>query len=633
MKQPLFFCPPFKLLKLSSHMRWRILSIWLFSFALQAQPSATKPIYSHQYFFLQPEQRFFFIDTNHSDLRLYHQLNNAHQDAFGSLSLSNLGGARNQLILPRAEEFWIYHNAGAHQDYFHRKEEVPFYQVRSPLTDARALTGYDRGQLFKILHTQNIHKRWNFFLEYKRLNSLSFYNANQNKQSNVVVSSNYRTKDGVYEVKGYFLTEKMELQEFGGIDSVELFTENLQPTRILLNTRLSQDERTLYNRDIFIGQSLDLLKWLQQRDTTKTNADNKKLSLDHEVRYIRRSFSYQGNGISGFYPDYFYTNGTYLDSLSYQHFENAVYANSVFGDTSKFEFKAGLKQINWSQYNQFYNFSTNGLGLDGQLSGNYREYFALRASLSYLFAGPLANDFRLQGQVNTKLYKSLGLYGSYRLENKRPDLLAQFHVSNNYIWNNNFNSVLTNDLKVGLKWGAQNYLQFRTLSHNNWLYFDANSQAQQATEVVAYSQFDLRQDFEFWSWLHFDNRIVYQIPLNGQAFLPLPDLVTRNALYAEFDLFKGALACLVGGEYNYFSEFNSPSYNPALGRFYLANDYSIGNFGILDLFANFRIAKAVIFLKFENALMGFVPYNYWAAPNYPLNDRNFRVGINWRFFN
>jgi hypothetical protein len=150
---------------------------------------------------------------------------------------------------------------------------------------------------------------------------------------------------------------------------------------------------------------------------------------------------------------------------------------------------------------------------------------------------------------------------------------------------------------------------------------------------VAYSSLELRQDFKFWNFLHFDNRITYQVPLDGEEVLPLPELVSRNSLYFQFKLFKGVLGCLVGAEMNYFSEYNSPSYSPALGRFYVANEYPIGNFPVLDLFAQFKLSRAIIFLKLENSTEGITPYNYFAAPHFPLNDRVFRFGVNWRFFN
>jgi hypothetical protein len=93
------------------------------------------------------------------------------------------------------------------------------------------------------------------------------------------------------------------------------------------------------------------------------------------------------------------------------------------------------------------------------------------------------------------------------------------------------------------------------------------------------------------------------------------------------------LQVLVGAEGSYFSSFQSPSYSALTGQMYLANEYEIGNYILVDAFAQFKVAKAVIFLKMQNLTQGFVPYNYWAAPHFPLNDRVFRVGVNWRFFN
>lgn len=611
--------------------------------------------HSHQYSFLNSTESQ-FIDTSMNDLRWYHLLNAAQKDSYGRLVLTNLGGARNFLLTPESGDFWTFQSFGAFDDYFTDPTTIPFYQVRSPLTDARHHNGYDRGQTFSILHTQNINKRWNAYLKYRRLNSLSFYANNQNKQASFNFSTSYLSKNQAYSARLTFASEKMELQEYGGLAFDSVFTQNVQSSRVVINPRLTSDSRELYNRDFFVDHKIDFLELFKKKAPKKAPVDSLAIDsmaiisdsaiaskptevkavskgaiyLGHTFRYNRRAQVYNGNSTS-YYDNYFLSSKAYSDSLAYVGIANTLYLETRIGDTSQFRVKAGFKNLYTELGNAYFNFSGNNLGLIASLRGNYKDRFALDGKLDFIFSGPLAGNFNLSGALETRITKAFRFYGSYQIENKSPDFMGQYYYSNNFIWNNNFAPTLSNTLKAGLKWQEKNYLQFKTWTSQNFLYYNENALPELA-DLVAYSAIELRQDFEFWDFLHFDNRITYNIAISAEA-LPLPDLVSRNAMYTDFKLFKNVLSCLVGAEVNYFSSFNSASYNPGLGRFYVANEYPIGNFPIIDLFAQFKVSKAIFFLKLENSTEGLLPYNYFAAPHFPLNDRVFRFGINWRFFN
>ncbi len=611
---------------------------------------AQKPIgdadrisFSHQYKYLG-QNDYYFIDTSLSRLNWYHQLNNAQRDDFGQLSLSNLGAARNNLLLPNAEDFWTHQSMGPYQAYFLRQSQIPFYHVRSPLTEAHYLSGYERGQLFSILHSQNINKRWNFALQYKRLNSLGFYDHQQNKQANFTFSTAYQSKNGIYQAKAYVLSEKLDLQENGGISEDSLFTDNLQSTRVLFTTRLSSDQRILYHRDIWLDQKIDFYKLFSRKPVVKDTLDSlaalpeprvrPQILLGHQFRYNRHAQVYQGF-TNNVYQNYYYQqDANYRDSMAVATYTNKVYLETEFGDTSKFNLHAAAVHQLFEHSNAD-RFEVNGqhLGVEASLKGNYKDYFELQAQASYILNGPFANNLELQAYAEGKLYKSFRGFAEYRIKNKLPDFYEQAYLGNNVRWNSQLDPILSNELRFGLRWQKENFLRLRTFTASNYTYFDSTATLAVAPEIVAYQSIDLVQNFDFWSWLHFDNQLSYQVALGGSEYLPLPELVNRHSLYFEFDLFKGALKVLTGVEGRYFSSFNSPSYLPATGRFYLAEEYPIGDYWIVDAFVHFKVAKAIFFLKTENITEGISPYNYWAAPHYPLNDRVFRFGINWRFFN
>lgn len=616
-------------------------------FAQSQQPDALKPDFSHQYYYWE-QSGYYFIDTTMNSLEWYHQWNTTEQDDFGELVLMNMGGARNSLLLPQLASFNQYQSFGPYSRYFTSPEQIKYYQVRSPLTAARYINGYDRGQMFRIFHTQNITKDWNFTVKYRRLNSLSFYLNDQNKQSSFSLNSHYRSPKGSYEAYFYFASEKADLQENGGIQFDSIFTDNLEGTRSLLLTQLDLDQRILYNRDYFIDQKIDFWKLFGKKkkkipsDTipdslqveTPTEAEKRRsINLGHQGRFNRQAQTYRGFTSDVYDRYYFDQDGSYLDSIRYASLYNEIYLQTIIGDTSLFNLKAGAFHQFIEYGNQYFSTGLQHLGLSADLKGNYKQYFNLKANGSYILGGPFANDFNLQATVEGRFFKSLGAFASYQIQNKHPELMRQVYIGNNYLWNLSPGAILLNDLSFGIQWGKNNFLRFRTFSANDYVYFGADLKPAVADEIVAYQSIDLLQNFSFWNWLHQDNELRYQIALSGSEFMPLPELVNRHSLYFRFPMFKGALQVMLGAEASYFSSFNSPSYSAATGQLYLANEYPIGNYYLVDAFAEFKIAKAIIFIKMQNVTEGLSPYNYWAAPHYPLNDRVFRFGVNWRFFN
>jgi hypothetical protein len=82
--------------------------------------------------------------------------------------------------------------------------------------------------------------------------------------------------------------------------------------------------------------------------------------------------------------------------------------------------------------------------------------------------------------------------------------------------------------------------------------------------------------------------------------------------------------------------YNTPYYGdawmPATQQFYLQNNTKTGNYLYADVALNFKIKRARLFLKlshFDNGLMG---YDYFTVPHYPMQNRAFKFGVSWLFF-
>lgn len=593
-----------------------------------------EPVFSHQYR-LNNQGLYRFIDTNFRSMQWYHRLNNTLRDEYGYLVLTNQGGPRNRILLPEAAPFWQYFGLGPFEGHFTHPQEIPYYQTRSPLTEAGYVQGYNRGQTFVIRHTQNVHPRWNFHLRYKRMNSLGFYQNNQNKQSSFLANSHYQSPDQRYLVKGFLLTEEMENQEFGGIANDSVFTENLETNRELLLTNLSDDTRFLRNRMFGLDQSYALLT--QRPDTSQSDSaqasreSGPQLRLGYAFEYQRRSMVYAGSS-EDYYANYFFTNAPYRDSVAYHHLRHYAYTQFALGANEALLFEGGLNYFQYRYLNDDFAFQANSLGLSAKLEGHWRDRYQLSGHLDYALTGPLQNTFSLDAQIRTPLPGQFFAFAGYGYQRQYPELYLYFYRGNNFLWDNNFDPYVRAELRLGLQWPGGSFVA-RNFQQTQRLYFNQEGQPQAAGTTVRYTQFDLSQNFCLWNFLHQDNRATYQGASSGADFLPLPEWVNRHSLYFRFRLFKRALQVMTGAELNYFSAFQSQAYNPALGRFQLQEELRIGDYPYLDLFAQFKVGKAQIFVRLQHLNQGWNGYRYFAAPAYPLNDRVFRAGINWRFFN
>ena len=592
-----------------------------------------KAEFSHQYSLLG-DDHYYFIDTSFNSLHWYHQFNHANRDLFGFARLGNMGAPLNPLTGQRFSNLWNYMNLGAMDPYLKRTEDIPLYKVRSPLTEATYWMGYERGQSFNLYHTQNINENWNFLINYRSLNATGDYLRNYNKHFNFLANTHYKNEDWGYEVYAHFVSDKMTNQENGGISQDSVFEENTATAkpRTLLAVNLALDSRTSINREVFLHQDLDLVKLLSRKDTSPEADNSNYFKVGHEFRYTRKAMMYRGNGITDFYEDYFFTEGDYTDSISYRSFENTAFIKTGLGRSTRVDLKAGIKNLTTSYGNAYFLLASSSWGVVGNLTARFSERLRLSADLDYIFIGDLDQSIDVGASLDLMILNDLYLFGEADFQVINPNFYQQTYLSNNFIWLNDFDTEVNTSFLAGLRWFKSNYLKLSNTTYDRKVFFNSSGMPEQSNELVNLVKVELNQEFTIWSFLRQENTLIFQRSDN-QSVLPLPDYVGRHSLYFIYELFNGALKCQTGAELNYFTAYNSPSYNPATGVFYNANEKSIGDYPLVDFFANFKLRKTIFFIKLEHINEGLAAYNYYAAPNYPLADRSFRLGISWRFFN
>jgi hypothetical protein len=88
----------------------------------------------------------------------------------------------------------------------------------------------------------------------------------------------------------------------------------------------------------------------------------------------------------------------------------------------------------------------------------------------------------------------------------------------------------------------------------------------------------------------------------------------------------------IGFDTRYNTKYYADAYSPATGLFYLQNEKKYGNYPYIDIYANLRLKRTIVFFKMLNIGTNFLDGEYITTPNYPMPRSNFRFGLSWLFY-
>jgi hypothetical protein len=118
--------------------------------------------------------------------------------------------------------------------------------------------------------------------------------------------------------------------------------------------------------------------------------------------------------------------------------------------------------------------------------------------------------------------------------------------------------------------------------------------------------------------------------------LPLPTLNLFSNLYLKF-VYAKVLSVELGGTATYFTSYEAPDYVPQLGQYAIhsnaANKVTLGDFPIIDVYANLHLKHARFFVMMTNITSSSFNRKSFLTPHYPLNRQVFKMGVSWNFFN
>lgn len=134
--------------------------------------------------------------------------------------------------------------------------------------------------------------------------------------------------------------------------------------------------------------------------------------------------------------------------------------------------------------------------------------------------------------------------------------------------------------------------------------------------------------------LNWENMITYQKSTDNDV-LPVPDLNIYTNLYLRFKIAR-VLKCDFGADGRFFTKYYAPDYSPALGQYEVQtgdNRTKVGEYPVVNVYANFHLKQTRFFVMMSHVNAGSGSRDYFFTPHYPLNQRIFRFGVSWNFYN
>ena len=601
------------------------------------------------------------IDTSYMHLPM--------RDVLNDYSISN--NTNSNLISPTQSRIYFDRQrkadfifADAYAPYIITPQNVKFYHTTTPYSSV----GYKKGFVTNLdqndisfMFTGNVSRRTNLGMTIDYLNS---YGRFSNQEGKTVFGSVFGSYNGDhYSLQAAFTWNTLSNFENGGLSNPNDLQGSLKPEDMPVKMKGMSAFRYLSGYlNHYYSICVERERKVNYRERDEEGNWVKKDSIKIEyvpVTTFRHVFEttdatkryVEKPTVKGFYSD------IYRDSVATKDTAACLTIKNTLSVTFEEEFNTWLKfgaivyamnetqrhilrdsiiplpTINDSIYNIHW---TNNLYIGGALYKNRGKHIHYGFDGNVCLLGYKLGEFQVNGHLDAgfRLGKdSMTLAAHAYFKNETPDFYLQHYRSNHYQWENDFNKTLRfhigGEVAYPTKWVKPKLkVAFENITQH--IYFDENGLPQQMNGNIQLLSADLQLNLTT-PWVNLDNSVVYQH--TSSAYLPLPALTMYNNLYYHGTWVK-ALDVQIGVDMRFFTKYYAPVLNPALGQFCIQNQEQVGNYPVMNVYANFYVKhiRLKLFAQYQHFNASFMNKQYFSMPNYPMAPDMFRAGLSWHFY-
>lgn len=575
----------------------------------------------------------------------------------------NIGLPSRHLVPEFINDGGFVYGRTSYDPYRFNYKQVPLYFSRTAFSEIQYVMAPDKDNYLQAKLNRGLYKGLTLGLNYRLISSRGAYTAQDVYHNNFAANLRYFSKNKRYGIIGGFISNKFESGLNGGIKVDTDFEQNLEQNRKVIEVNLSTTREYENEQQLFIthffetgiykkpkSDSLKLTPLLIVKNDSLPENDSilvrDTLNQINKGEFVRlgrfsHTLSYKQTGYLfedtkpdlNYYPIIYIDSTNTHDSVTVSFFENEFsWTNGSYLLESDFPIKLrfALKHQLAKYRSDSLSRTFNQLIPTANISLTVFKKYRLIADGLLVKGDYNDGDFGLNGIISGQLPNPSWEVGAKAtLNSAKAAFFYQYHYGNNYRWNNAFDR--QDVLRIGafLK-GKNTEISIDYLLINDLVYFDTNALAAQNPGQVTLLRANLRNKLNLGRF-YFDNLVVVQHS-DAQSKLDLPLINLRSSIYYSQMIFNQALLFEPGITVTFNSPYYSQSFSPATSIFYLQNQQKTGGFAVIDLFANFKVNRARLFINYRHVNSRFTGYYYYGAPHYPLQDGGIVFGVNWPFY-
>lgn len=276
----------------------------------------------------------------------------------------------------------------------------------------------------------------------------------------------------------------------------------------------------------------------------------------------------------------------------------------------------------------------NRFWVGGRIEKTQGSIIRYAADAKFGLIGDVIGDIDIKGRIETKFRlgrDTVRISANGFFKNLEPDYILNHYVGNHFVWNNSFGKTRSfraegnlyipwsrTELKVGFE-NVQNQIYFNDLCLP--AQFGGNIQ-------IFSAAIEQKLKFGIWNW---DNTVTYQASSHSDI-MPLPQLTVYSNMYLYFHAFK-ALTVQFGVDCDWYTKYRGYAYQPATMTFHTqgADAVDVGNFIMSNVYLTCKLYKVRFFLMCSHLNQGWFTKGYFPLPHYPVDPRQFRLGLSIDF--
>lgn len=572
------------------------------------------------------------------------------QFGYASAITGNLGGSgqyMNYFERPGSSDFFF---ADAIHPYLPRVDNTPFFNTRVPMTLVSFNTGgssQTTQDWLKARFSGNINRRAQVGAWMSYLYSRGMYDQQSGKHFNWGLNGSYLGER--YQVMVMFNNWNVHNLENGGITddlyitdpaAVQGGSSSIGSKQIPVNLNAAQSQVRGHQLWMTNRFNMGFEQW-NEADSVMEFIPASRIFWTFNFRMDDHRFTDNSSEDNNFFKNTYFTDKT-EETTKQWSIRNSVGIELLEGFKKWVKFGLAAYAMHeithYTQADYFYEgaytggvvpkASENSIFVGGRLNKTAGALLRYDGDARIGLAGAKAGEVHAHGNIDFRLPMKADtamIRGYVDFSNSKPSYFLRNFVSNHFIWQNDFGK--TRRLRFGgtirfpltgtqISAGLENV--------QNLIYFNTEGTPSQHGGNVQVFSASLNQELKF-GILHWDNKITYQKSSN-QHVIPLPELTAFSNLYLLFRV--ATLRAQIGVDCTYMTRYSALGYNPAIMSFTNKWDGLVGNYPMMDAYANLKLKKVKFYVLYSHANQGlFGGSNYFSALSYPLNPHRFLFGL------